>query len=170
MANKRITSALQAAARMERKHLVQLAFALRERAAGLFPELLEVGFVFDAGAEEGDTGPGGDSRQRAYFVTGKEARAKDCVALIGMAPRLAFDPQETQAGVILHELGHAIDALVTRGEVEDMVGPLGRVGAEARADIIGGFLAGQLHPILYSPDTWIQVVGTGIARPRHLPA
>lgn len=138
--------------------LASLAFDLRDRAALYFPEVARVRFVLDPTAEEGLCGPLGASRQRGYFTL---------PGTIGLSPRLAVEAPERQAGVILHELGHAVEAL-SPGTLDHIIGPMGRAGEEARADIIGGFLSGQGFALLYDED-WIQTVGPGVARPPSLP-
>jgi hypothetical protein len=123
---------------------------------GLLPDLPPVRFTF-----RDDAGDGG--RHFAYTVE------EEGVVVVAMSPGTADLDAETVDGLVLHELGHAVDLFYKRSAMEEAFGESLSTDPEQRADEIAESLFDET--IQYERPDFVQCVGDscrGGRRPKGL--
>jgi|TARA_R110001599_G_scaffold284322_3_gene486325 hypothetical protein len=89
--------------------------------------------------------------------------------IIAYSPDMVELPQRYIDGIILHEIGHAVDFSYTQPELEEMFGYKLDLEDEGRADEIAEMILGET--VQYDLPKYVQCVGpacTGGRRPHNL--
>lgn len=129
---------------------------LVDSGAKRWPELLDVGLRLDPDLE-------------AYSTRSRAACSMEPPVEVLVAPILEYELARRIQGVLRHELGHAIHALVGRRGIRSRIGGLRLPKSDERlADDLGFYVWGQR--INYEPPLYIQTIGPGVhPRPAALP-